>query len=55
MKMDFKKLFGQIKNTKVLVIIFIVGIALLLLPAGQSSEKKRNKKRRCFHKLQNRA
>lgn len=48
MKMDFKKLFGQIKNTKVLFIIFIVGTVLLLLPAGQSSEKSEKKNEDVF-------
>ncbi len=38
MKMDFKKLFGQIKNTKVLCIIFIVGIVMLLLPTGNTKK-----------------
>ena len=40
MKIDFKKLFGQIKNTKALIIIFIVGIVLLMLPTGNSEKTK---------------
>ncbi len=39
-KEQFFKYFGQIMNTKTLVIIFIVGIALLLLPSGKASEEK---------------
>ena len=50
MKPDFKKLFGQIKNTKTLVIIFIVGIALLMLPAGSKTEKKEVKNDDAFLK-----
>ena len=38
MKVDFKKLLGQIKNKRVLLFIFIVGIALLFMPGG-SNEK----------------
>ncbi len=41
MKADFKKLFGQIKNTKLLSIIFILGIVLLMLPTGTSEKKSR--------------
>jgi len=40
MKIDLKKLFGQIKNTKALIIIFIVGIVLLMLPTGNSEKTK---------------
>jgi len=40
MKIDLKKLFGQIKNTKALNIIFIVGIVLLMLPTGNSEKTK---------------
>ena len=39
-KEHFQKIFGQIMNTKVLVVIFIVGIGLLLLPGGTTKEKK---------------
>ena len=39
MKLDLKKFFGQIKNTKVLCIIFILGIVLLMLPTGSNSKK----------------
>ncbi len=35
-----KKFFGQIMNTKILVIIFIVGIGLMMLPGGGAKEKK---------------
>ena len=52
MKIDFKKLFGQIKNTKVLIIIFIVGIALLMLPTGKSEEKQAAKSSDEFLKYQ---
>ncbi len=38
---ELKKLFGQIMNTKMLVIIFIVGIGLMLLP-WNSGDKKQN-------------
>lgn len=41
MKMDFKKLFGQIKNTKVLLIIFIVGIVLLMMPGGNDTKEQK--------------
>ena len=37
---DLKKFFGQIMNTKILVIIFIVGIGLMMLPSGGTKEKK---------------
>lgn len=37
---DLKKFFGQIMNTKLLVIIFIVGIGLMMLPGGGTKEKK---------------
>lgn len=44
MKINFKELylkyFGQIMNTKTLLIIFIVGMVLLLLPSGRPSEPK---------------
>lgn len=44
MKINFKdlylKYFGQIMNTKTILIIFIVGIVLLLLPGGNNVEKK---------------
>lgn len=35
-----KKYFGQIKNTKLLVIIFIVGIVLIIFPNGSMTKKK---------------
>lgn len=35
-----QKFFGQIMNTKVLVIIFIVGIGLMMLPGGGTSGKE---------------
>ena len=37
MKPDLKKLFGQIKNTKTLVIIFIVGIVLIMFPSSEKN------------------
>lgn len=37
---ELKKFFGQIMNTKMLVIIFIVGIGLMMLPSGGAKEKK---------------
>ncbi len=37
---DLKKFFGQIMNTKILVIIFIVGIGLMMLPSGGTEEKR---------------
>jgi len=37
---ELKKLFGQIMNTKVLVLIFIVGIGLMLLPGGDTKKKE---------------
>lgn len=44
MKFDFKeqflKIFGQIMNTKTLVIIFIIGMILLIMPSGKTSESK---------------
>lgn len=40
---EFKKIFGQIMNTRALVIIFIVGIGLLILPGGESERKKDKK------------
>lgn len=44
MKINFKELylkyFGQIMNTKTLLIIFIVGMGLLLLPTNESPEQK---------------
>ena len=43
MKYDFKKIFGHIKNTKVLSIIFILGIAMLIFPIGNSEEKDKIK------------
>ena len=43
MKYDFKKFFGHIKNTKVLSIIFILGIAMLIFPIGNSEEKDKIK------------
>jgi len=52
MKLDLKKLFGQIKNTKALIIIFIVGIALLMLPTGKSEETKEIAKTDEFLKYQ---
>ena len=36
----FSKYFGQIMNTKTLIVIFIVGIGLLLLPVGSKDEPK---------------
>lgn len=36
----FQKIFGQIKNTKTLILIFIVGIGLMLLSSGGVKEKK---------------
>lgn len=50
MKPDLKKLFGHMKNTKTLVIIFIVGIVLLMLPAGSKTEKKEIKNDDAFLK-----
>ncbi len=44
MKPDFKKLFGQIKNTKVLFIIFIVGIVLLMIPGGSDNKEEKTLK-----------
>lgn len=52
MKVDLKKVFGQIKNTKALFIIFIVGIALLLLPTGGSLEEKEVKDKDDFSNYQ---
>ena len=44
MKFDFKeqflKFFGQIMNTKTLVIIFIIGMVLVIIPSGKTSESK---------------
>ncbi len=40
MKVELKKLFGQIKNTKVLCVIFILGIALLMLPGGSKKNSE---------------
>jgi len=44
MKMDIKeilkKISEQIKNTKVLAVIFIVGIGLILFPSGGKREEK---------------
>lgn len=37
MKIDYKKLLGQIKNTKVLLIIFIVGIVLIMFPSSEKN------------------
>lgn len=37
MKIDLKKLFGQIKNTKFIAVILIVGIALIIFPSGEKS------------------
>ena len=37
---ELKNFFGQIMNTKMLVIIFIVGIGLMMLPSGGAKEKK---------------
>ena len=46
MKADIKetvqKLFGQIKNTKVLLIIFIIGVALIMLPSEKSDNKEKS-------------
>lgn len=46
MKMDLKetiqKFFGQIKNTKLLVIIFIIGVALILFPSGNKEKSEKN-------------
>ncbi len=39
-KEEVKKFLGQIKNTKLLVIIFIVGIVLILLPSGNGKGSK---------------
>ncbi len=44
MKINIKELlskyFGQIMNTKILIIIFIVGIGLLFLPVGSKDKPK---------------
>ncbi len=39
-KDEFKKYIGQIMNTRVLVIIFIVGIGLMLLPQEKDKERQ---------------
>ena len=52
MKLDFKKLFGQIKNTRILIIIFIVGIALLMMPTGNKAEEVSEKSEGDFLKYQ---
>ena len=48
MKVDFKetiqKFLGQIKNTKILVIIFIIGVMMILIPSGNSTEKTKDVK-----------
>ena len=44
MKPDFKKVFGHIKNTKTLTVIFILGIVLLMIPAGANEKKGRNQR-----------
>lgn len=44
MKINYKELFlkyfGQIMNTKTLLVIFIIGIVLLFLPSGKPKEEK---------------
>ena len=52
MKVDFKKLFGQIKNTKTLAIIFIVGVVLLMLPTGSKEDKQIKKDEDAFLEYQ---
>lgn len=48
MKIDLKetiqKIFGQIKNTKVLAIIFIIGIVLVMFPSGNDTKKTKEEK-----------
>ncbi len=39
-KEEIKKFLGQIKNTKLLVIIFILGIVLMLLPTEKGKKDK---------------
>lgn len=39
-KEKIKKFLGQIKNTKLLVIIFILGIVLMLFPTGNGEKDK---------------
>ena len=39
-KERLQKFLGQIMNTRVLVIIFIVGIGLMLLPQEKDKEKQ---------------
>ncbi len=38
-QIDFKKLFGQIMNTKAIIIIFIIGIVLILFPTKPLKEQ----------------
>ncbi len=40
-KEELQKFLGQIKNTKLLAIIFIVGITLVLLPTGDKDKEKK--------------
>ncbi len=40
MKERIEKMLGQIMNTKAIVIIFIVGIGLMLLPGGSTKDNK---------------
>lgn len=40
-KMDFKKIFGQITNTKGLVIILMIGVILLIVSGGISRRQPR--------------
>lgn len=39
-KEEAKKFLGQIKNTKLLVIIFILGIVLMLIPSGNGKKSE---------------
>jgi len=54
MKTDYKellkKIFGHIKNTKVLALIFIVGIGLMLLPVGKSEKNQTTQEEPQIHK-----
>ena len=46
MKIDLKetiqKFFGQIKNTKILVIIFIIGVVLIMFPSGNKEKSEKD-------------
>ncbi len=42
-KETLKRYFGQITNTKTLIIILIVGVALVMLPTGEKAPAKENK------------